>query len=197
MHVRPKHALVVGGTGMLRPVAIWLAERGHIVSVIARDPDRLARLAAETGADRINSIALDYADDERLRSSVGDAVNRFGPLAVVVLWIRPGAPQALDTIARLADAGAGEGAETACRMFRVLGSAAADPGLIRRGGGERYRAMEGIAYREIVLGFRVEDGGSRWNTKDEIGQGVIDAIEHDRTDKVIGVVRPWERRPAR
>ena len=39
------HALVVGGTGMLRGVSLYLAEKGHVVSVVARSRERLESLA--------------------------------------------------------------------------------------------------------------------------------------------------------
>src|SRR3546814_14178864 len=112
------------------------------------------------------------------------------------LWIRPGAPAALDTIARCADAGAGEGAPRRCRFFRILGSAAADPALARKRKGARYRAMAGLDYREIVLGFRVEGESARWNTNEEIAPEVVRAIEEDLPEHTGGVVRPWDFRPS-
>src|SRR3546814_17729024 len=115
---------------------------------------------------------------------------------LAVLWIRPGAPAALDTIARCADAGAGEGAPRRCRFFRILGSAAADPALDRKGKGARYRAMEGLAYREIVLGFRVSGTRARWNTTEEIAAEVVRAIEAELPEPPVGVVRPWALRPS-
>ena len=39
-----KHALVVGGTGMLSNVVLWLIAEGYQVSVIARDAGRMNRL---------------------------------------------------------------------------------------------------------------------------------------------------------
>jgi len=197
MPTRPPHALIVGATGMLRDVALHLAARGCTVTAVARDPDRLAALAGEAAGlpGRIEPAALDYADDDRLRRALTHAIAVNGPLSLVVAWIRPGAPRALDTVAACADAGAAEGAAGRCRFFRVLGSAAADPATPRKGKGARYRAMEGLDYREIVLGFRIEGDRSRWNTKEEIAAGVIDAIERDLSEHVVGVVRPWEMNP--
>lgn len=193
-----KHALIVGGTGMLRGVVLRLAGRGFTVSVIARDSGRLAALAreAEGRSGQVVPIALDYADDAALHAALTRAIGEFGPFELAVLWLRPGAPHALDTIARCIDAGGGEAASHRCRFFRILGSAAADPGLVRRTKGERYRAMEGIAYREIVLGFRIEGDSARWNRNDEIAEGVIEAVEADLHDHIIGVVRPWAMRPS-
>ena len=195
MSTTSAHALVVGGTGMLREVVLRLAAKGDVVSVIARDAARLTALARDAPT-RINPIAVDYSDDEGLAASLADAINRVGPLALAILWLRPGAPRALDTIARMADERAGEGAATKCRLFRILGSAAADPALHRSGNGSRFRAMEGLQYREIILGFRIEGTGSRWNTNAEIAAGVVHAVENDIDGLVVGVVRPWNERPA-
>lgn len=192
---RLPHALVVGGTGMLREVVLHLTARDWIVSVVARGRDALGALAREAEPGRVEPLPLDYADDAALDTAVAGAIERNGPLALVVAWVRPNAPHALATIAHLADAGAGEAAGEPCRFFRVLGSAAADPARPRKGKGAAFRALEGIAYREIVLGFRIEGTHSRWNTKAEIAAGVIDAVERDAAETVIGVVRPWEMNP--
>ena len=191
------HSLIVGGSGMLRGVALRLAAKRGLVSVIARRADRLAELAceADAGPGRVEPIALDYADDEALRAALARSVRQNGPFCLVVAWIRPGAPKALETIAQCADAAAGEAATSPCRFYRVLGSAAADPAVRREGQGNRYRALEGLDYREIVLGFRIDGEGSRWNSNEEIAAGVIEAVERDLTDHVVGVVRPWEMNP--
>ena len=197
MTERAPHVLVVGGSGMLRGVVLHLASRGYAVSVIARRAEPLAMLADEVRATggRVQPLALDYADDDRLRHELARAIAEHGPFVLVVAWIRPGAPRALDTVADCADAGGGEAAVSRCRFFRILGSAAADPALQRKGRGARYRAMEGLDYREIVLGFRIEGERSRWNSNEEIAAGVIDAIERDLDEHVVGVVRPWEMNP--
>lgn len=192
---RERHALVVGGTGMLRGVVLHLAAAGWVVSVIARDASALAELAEAAAPGRVEPLPLDYSDDTALGAGVAGAIERCGPLTLVVAWVRPNAPRALGIIARLADGAAGEAAGERCRFFRILGSAAADPSHERRGRGAAFRALEGLAYREIVLGFRIEGDASRWNTKDEIAEGVIRAIEEDLPESVIGTVRPWEMNP--
>jgi short-subunit dehydrogenase len=39
--------MVAGGTGMLRDVSLFLASKGYIVTVIARDAQRLSTLVEE------------------------------------------------------------------------------------------------------------------------------------------------------
>lgn len=43
-----KHALVVGGTGMLSKVSLWLVENDYHVSIIARNLERMKKLLNET-----------------------------------------------------------------------------------------------------------------------------------------------------
>jgi len=194
MAIAYQHALVVGGTGMLRKVVVWLSGNGYAVSVIARDRQKLEVLT-DLAPGRLHAVPVNYADDAALTDELIQSIRRFGPLSLAVLWIRPGAPNALNTIATIADQEGGEGSDRRCRLFRILGSSAADPALKRSDKGGRYRAMEGLRYREITLGFRVHRDTARWNTNDEIAAGVIHAIRHDIEDHVIGVVRPWEMRP--
>ena len=52
-----------------------------------------------------------------------------------------------------------------------------------------------VAYRQVILGFQIEGERSRWLTHGEISQGVLQAIADDAEYHVVGVVRPWERRP--
>ncbi len=192
-----RHSLVIGGTGMLRGVVLHLARGGHVVSVVARDRGKLDALVQEADSlmGRVNPIACDYAKDAVLRHRLGIAIRDNGPLELVVTWIREGAPDALATVAELADAGAGEAAPGRCRFFRVLGSMAADPSRPRQGRAAALKGREGLAYREVILGFRIDGDESRWNTNEEISAGVIDAIVRDVPDSIVGVVRPWEMNP--
>ncbi|MDO8379112.1 hypothetical protein, partial [Phenylobacterium sp.] len=83
------------------------------------------------------------------------------------------------------------------RMFQVLGSAAADPAHPERLDTAR-KVAEGVprcAVRQVVLGFKVEGGRSRWLTNAEISQGTLKAIRTDRPLTVIGQTEPWSARP--
>ena len=117
-------------------------------------------------------------------------------------------PRAQGIIARLANKAAGEPGAIRCRFFRVLGSAAGDPARLRLGKEAEFKAegtrtieaafhqsLDRIAYREIILGFRIESGVSRFNTHEEIRSGVIEAIERDLPESIVGVVTPWEMNP--
>lgn len=201
-----QHALVVGGTGMLADVSLWLAEQGYHVSVIGRNRARLARLQEraaapseraeqdtvsskrpeipEEGSNRITPLAVDYRDGQALRSEIEQTIRMNGPINLVVSWIHAIAPQALGTIDEAVSAhAAGE-----WRLYHVRGSATAIPK-------EPANVSPNCRYRQIFLGFVLTPYGSRWLTNDEIASGVIAAIQHDQLESVVGTLEPWDKRP--
>lgn len=188
----PDHALVVGGTGMLRKASLHLAESGYAVSVVARRKERLDALAAEASSlpGSIHPLPLDYRESDRLVGALHSSIERLGPVELAVCWIHSVAPDALrltvETIAR---------ESPSCRVFHVRGSAVANPAA----GGPRVpgwlKAFPGIRYRQVILGFVIEGGSSRWLTHDEISGGVIAAIARDEPYGVVGTVEPWSMRP--
>lgn len=181
------HALVVGGTGMLRGLTLSLARQGYTVSVIARSSHRLRSLvdAATPFPGRINPVPLDYRHGEQLRQDLTTAVGQHGPLVLAVCWIHSTAPEALPRIAEVIGAQTGP-----CRLFHVRGSAAANPADGARRPPEWLTRFPNIRYRQVILGFVVEGGGSRWLTHEEISGGVLSAVQDDAPYYVVG---PWNR----
>jgi len=177
------HALVVGGTGMLREATLALARRWATVSVVARRADRMPGRPPS-----INPLPLDYRDTEALAGALRRAMEQHGPIRLAVCWIHSTAPGALPAVAAVLG-GSGE----PCRLFHVCGSAAADPTRLPR------PALDplppNVSYRQVILGFQIEGERSRWLTHSEISQGVLQAIADDAEYRVVGVVRPWDRRP--
>lgn len=183
------HALVVGGTGMLAEATLRLATAHRQVSVLARGKARLEALARRSGS--IRQIACDYRDDRELSLAISDAIRLAGPVELAVCWIHEIAPRALGIVAREI---AGRD-RPACRLFHVVGSAHADPTARAAAYPDPSVEAPGITYRQIVLGFVLEGAGSRWLSDREISAGVSRAIESDLEFSVVGVVRPWGRRP--
>jgi len=189
--MRP-HALVIGGTGMLRQVAVHLARQDHTVSVIARDIERLrAVVDATQHADGVvNVIPVDYHDSAALAAAIREAAMILGPVTLAVSWIHTSAAEAPYAVADAINQGG-----HICRFFDVLGSSAGDPAHPMAEREERFRAFAHIRYRRIVLGFCVENDGSRWLTNEEIQAGVLEALAEDQVSSIIGTVSPWSRRP--
>ena len=188
------HALVIGGTGMLRGVSLHLAGVVDTVSVIARNDQRLETLASQARRlgkpGEVSPIAVDYAKVAELTRAIRDAAAESGPITLAVVWVHASAPKSLAAAAKtLGELGP-------CRLFHILGSTAADP-TVEAPEDEPLRRMPNIRYRRIILGFIVEAaGGSRWLSNTEIAAGVNRAIELDEPEAVIGTVRPWSARPS-
>lgn len=179
------HVLVVGGTGMLRGVVVDLARRGHVVSVVARGGERLTSLERD-GCGRVHGLPQDWHDTIALQRAVAESASRHGPITLAVVWIHSSAPEGPIAVARAV--------APPCRYVHVLGSSAGDPS--RPDSGRRAGFEElGLEYREVILGFVVEGGRSRWLANDEIAAGVLRAVDDDMPRSVVGVIEPWSARP--
>jgi len=187
------HALIVGGTGMLRAATLQIAERFETVTVIARRRNRLRALQADAAhlPATIHALALDYRDSGGLRDALMDAQASYGPFDLAVCWIHSIAPEAPELVASCAGRAQGNRG-SACELVHVVSSAVADPS--RDAEDERFD-VDGVRYRQVILGFVIEDGRSRWLTDAEISKGVIAAVDSDEDRSNNGVVRPWACRP--
>lgn len=186
------HALVVGGTGMLRDVAIFLAQSGYHVSVIARKAERLNALAEEAKSTKgkIHPVSVDYRRNDCFMKEVERAKSLYGPIRLAVVWIHATAPESpYDLASHL------NHTELSCDYYHVLGSSTANPSKQDESRIKRFRRYAHIYYHEVILGFILENNGSRWLTNREISQGVIEAIQAKAECTVVGVVEPWSMRP--
>lgn len=184
------HALVVGGTGMLRSVSLALVQQGYEVSVIARNKDQLAELQREAIEGQIHPLALDYRYTSLLITSIEEAIDLLGPIELAVVWIHSAAPDAPLTIARLCGK-----PENPCQYFDILGSTSVNPSRAELSQRKQFAALPNIQYHEIILGFMRELRGSRWLTDQEISQGVLQAIAQEQSQFIVGTVEPWSAPP--
>ncbi|MCM3595355.1 short-chain dehydrogenase [Metabacillus idriensis] len=175
------HILVVGGTGMLADAAVWLEQHAETVTVIGRKQHRHYKL--QTRMKKVNSLIVDYADNGELRKQIKKAIERFGPITLVVSWIHSYAADALVIISEEVSKSAEK-----WRLFHIQGSSSH---LEKK----TVNVMPNCLYRSILLGFILEADGSRWLTNKEICEGVIKCVEEDNKDMVIGILEPWEKRP--
>ncbi|PKR83777.1 short-chain dehydrogenase [Heyndrickxia camelliae] len=177
-----KHALIVGGTGMLSEVTLFLKKEGYFVSVIGRDSSKYERLS---DSPHSTFLSVDYHDDAHLLQKIQYTIRQHGPLHLIVAWIHSSAPNALGIVLK-------EAAKTSkeFRLFHVLGSSSHLEKIK-----EAAAVPKNCLYRQVQLGFILEDNQSRWLFNHEISFGVIQAIQEDNPVKVIGVLQPWEKRP--
>ena len=176
------HALVVGGTGMLRDVVRFLA-RDHDVTVVARDPAKLEALVAK--APTIYGAPVDYRKTRAFESELKRAVGERGPFSLAVAWIHSDAPDAPMAAAKRVQG----------RFFHVLGSEVADPARPDPGRRAAFDDLPDLEYHEVVLGFVRGDKGSRWLTNEEIVRGVLTALAWAKPRTVVGTVVPWSAHP--
>ncbi|EJS67711.1 short-chain dehydrogenase [Bacillus cereus] len=178
------HALVIGGTGMLKKVSIWLCEQGFHVSIIGRDEVKLESVKrASSAPENITCLSLDYHNDDDVKLAIKGTIERNGLITLVVAWIHSSAKHALSLICTELEL-----SPTTYNLFHILGSKASRI-IAQKIGGTR------CSYHRIILGFILEDTYGRWLTHEEIAEGVIKGIENKCGEWVVGRVEPWELRP--
>ncbi|PGL37354.1 short-chain dehydrogenase [Bacillus cereus] len=178
------HALVIGGTGMLKRVSVWLCEQGFHVSIIGRDEERLENVKrASITPENITCLPIDYHNDDDLKLSMKSTIDRNGPITLVVAWIHSSAKHALSLICKEL-----EFSSEPYSLFHILGSKASRMTMQKIGG-------RLCRYHRIILGFIIEDTYGRWLTHEEISDGVIKGIESKYDEWIVGRVEPWESRP--
>ena len=176
------HILVVGGTGMLAGLVEALAGDGGRLSLLSR------RACSFAGPSNVTGYDADYYDEAAFTA----ALDAAGPIDLAVAWLHradiPAARRLAERVGQRAMPG---------RLFQVLGSAAGDPARPDRlaTAAQVAVALPNCRLRQVVLGFEVEGGRSRWLTDAEISGGVLAAVRADRTYSVVGRVEPWASRP--
>ncbi|RLL48268.1 short-chain dehydrogenase [Oceanobacillus piezotolerans] len=182
-----KHALVVGGTGMLKTTSLWLTQNGYHVSIIARSQERMERLIMEANdPSLITPLYVDYTDTFTLEEKLRVCIEINGPISLVVAWIHSIGKKALFTIIEEV---------TKCDLhwdlYHILGSSANFSEMK-----ERANVPSQCTYHQIQLGFVINNGNqSRWLTDSEISNGVIQAMEDKKLIHTVGRLEPWEKRP--
>ncbi|WP_245308243.1 short-chain dehydrogenase [Halalkalibacter urbisdiaboli] len=177
-----KHALVVGGTGMLADVSIWLVNNGYKVSVIGRRKERMMQLISR-GTGKLRPLVVDYNDKEKLKEELDDTVNNNGRFSLVVAWIHPEV-SALNSLLHLLCC------EKNWTLIHVL-SSQVNMEIIQNSillPGDCY-------YQQVQLGFKIENQTSRWLTHQEIVAGVIQSIYSSQKKSIVGTISPEEFRP--
>ena len=177
-----KHALIIGGTGMLKGVSLWFMDRGYKVSVIGRSERKHLDLVQKAAnPSLINRLMLDYNDHPLLEKGIREAIEKYGPIATVVSWTP--SLSSLEIVNKVVSEQNSE-----WKLYQIKGSR-------RFFEEDRLTISDTCKHRRIYLGFVREDHQSRWLSNTEIAEGVITSIEEDRTESIIGRLHPYEERP--
>jgi hypothetical protein len=168
---------------MLSSVCERMAREAY-VDVLARDRSRLDRLAARD-PEHIYPLACDYRNVAALISMLRSRQRYRRAVCWVHEEVAPEAPMII------AD-------QVEQSFWHVLGSASADPAhpQILQSWRDRFRDRRpALDYRQVILGFVMEGGRSRWLADKEICDGIWGALQNDAKLTVVGTISPWSQRP--
>lgn len=193
------HLLIIGGSGMLRGVAIEFVRRGWAVSVVGRRLRPLEEIvhAAAQLPGEIHSLSLDYTQTDTFIQRLRAHFVNVGVPSVTVAWIHSTAP---DTPRILMNELAHAATEKRIDFIHVLSRLRLnDPrdlsAPVPHADESELQNISHINYRKAILGWVVEPHGSRWLTDDEIAHGVIQAIDSGDAITAIGRIEPIDTNP--
>ena len=180
-----KHALVIGGTGMLSKVSLWLAANGYHVSVIGRNQKKMKRLLSSVESDsHMTPVLVDYTNNEELAKQLRHIQKLNGHIHLVVAWVHSIGKNVIPCLTNcISDAESWE-------LFHVNGSSSNLDNIKKK-----MDLPQHVEYHQIQLGFILEDGNSRWLRNHEISDGVIQAMTESKIKHIVGTIEPWEKRP--
>lgn len=182
------HALVLGGSAMLRGTCLHLAANGWRVGIVSRDERRLALMEQEAAATdgTLHPLPLDYEDLDALVPALERHVEAHEAIRLLVSWVHGGAEAALEASVRII-----ERKPARQRTLLEVRTASVDgreppPAASVELGPEWQR-------RSALIGFRLEsDGHQRWLTDDEIAEGLSRAVAEDiDAPLTLGTVGQW------
>ena len=183
-----QHTLVVGGTGMLAGLCETLHQQGHLLTILSRSERRFAHLAR--GRSGFHHLALDYTDASALCEGLQAALAERGPISLAVCWVHSTAPHGLTNICEELLK-----AVESLEVVHVVGSAWANPARLLSPLEKQLRSLSSLRYKQAILGFQLVGETSRWLTDEEISAGVWEAVQSEQDTTIVGVVKPWSRRP--
>jgi NAD(P)-dependent dehydrogenase (short-subunit alcohol dehydrogenase family) len=176
-----RRALIIGGTGMLSGcAATLLAEGWHVVLPSRRYSPVAAQTDDYTGT--LRWVEANWSEPKLLAARAEPALG--GKADLLVAWVHgPARPSVLRAVGPLLAAGA--------PVVEVHGSASANPLL----GGCPDPVLEDHPTQQVVLGFVMQAGRTRWLTHAEIAEGVLDAVRRALDGRPAGVHQVGEFRP--
>lgn len=175
-----KHILIVGGTGMLRGVTTHFIDKGHIVSVLARNKGRLKSFQEEypIKKGRIRTISQDYRNTEKALKKVRETADMFVHIDLAILWIHDTGNNFSNRVKEFLLTH-----HHKTKVFQLVGSITVRPTSLSH---IKWRKSYPDRYREIFLGYKKTGQSFRWLTNSEIAKGTIRAIERDQPKLTIG-----------
>ncbi|MFJ3387424.1 short-chain dehydrogenase [Lysinibacillus sp. NPDC086135] len=181
-----KHWLVIGGTGMLKDVSLWLIQQGNHVTVIGRQQKKMQSLINEANySSKLSPLIVDYTNYNSFKTALMGSQETHGSFDCVIAWIHGSDTRVWESLFRAIPN------TKNVILYHIKGSSS-----YVNNERTKNNIPSNITYRVVKLGFIIEDNNSsRWLTNSEIAQGIIDAIEQEVPEKHVGVFEPWNLRP--
>lgn len=176
------HALLIGMSGMLAPVARQIVGESQHATLCARGASTFT-FGESFLDDKIMKLPIDYTDETHFL----DTLRIRGPVDLAVTWLHPEAHSLRDGIADCVIPGG--------KIIEIMGSASGKPGGLADQRVEAMKSHTGKTYRQVILGFVVENAGSRWLTHEEICEATLRAYRGFETRTVAGTLEPWDKKP--
>jgi NAD(P)-dependent dehydrogenase (short-subunit alcohol dehydrogenase family) len=174
---------------MLSAATTELAKRFATVTVVARSTRSLEAIAQRIAAfTTCHVLKLDWSDHAGFLQALSKHVRQTGHPDFVLAWLHH-EYLAVDLVEVL------RFSPMDLRFVHVLSSSAANPAGSASELRQKFSTLPGVVYQQVVLGFVVGAGGSRWLTHSEICDGILKAINTGATFTIVGSVHPWNRRP--
>ncbi|MCK6205821.1 hypothetical protein KZX50_10265 [Bacillus infantis] len=180
-----KHALVIGGTGMLKRVIESLCKEGFHVSAMGRSHDHFFKMMEEISVPGdVSFIQADYYSPVQFQEGLIQAVLDRGTFDLAAVWMRSDASDSFQWLLQYIAKD-----DKFTELYEIKGSHASR---------EPFKGLEtsSLKWMRIILGFRFEGEKARWLTHEEISEGVLKAISLKASLFTAGVTEPWEKRPS-
>ncbi|AGX03176.1 short chain dehydrogenase [Bacillus sp. NRRL B-14911] len=180
-----KHALVIGGTGMLKRVIESLCKEGFHVSAMGRSHDHFLKMMEEISVPGdVSFIQADYYSPVQFQEGLIQAVLDRGTFDLAAVWMRSNASDSFQWLLQYIAKD-----DKFTELYEIKGSHASR---------EPFKGLEtsSLKWMRIILGFCFEGEKARWLTHEEISEGVLKAISLKASLFTAGVTEPWEKRPS-
>lgn len=184
-----KRILIIGGTGMLRDATEYFVSNDYQVSVIGRDIKKLNYFTSKFPDKKtFDLISIDYTKTADFIKIVAEKIKDHGSFDILISWMHSNGSnsllQLIDTIKKYNDRTV---------LYHIKGSMFYD--ALKNSSFNPISTNNKLIYREIFLGFKIENNSSRWLTNAEISSGVIEAVKSNKDKSIIGQIEPLDLIP--
>lgn len=168
---------------MLSDAGVQLAAMSTEFTLVARTMESLENFRARVERP-IHTLPADWNNRREFLKTLTNHFESVSTPDLTVAWLHDDelGPEIAGLISKIGRRG---------RFIQIRGSGAMSP----EAESLAVRNLSNIEYEQVILGFMIENGASRWLTHAEICVGVMRAVEDSKAVSVVGVTEPWSARP--